>query len=368
MACIAPAKSFTANSFNSKNQQHDTSMKLHPINHDLKSTLWCGLAALSVISGQPTSICREAVRKHVRGRDGKPALIKGISWTSLIKAAATLGYRLDAEFVKGVKNGRQPTLAQWLRQNKSLYKDKPVIVNVTGHYVTVCGRSLIDNQTEKAVPLGSAPHRRCRVKAVFAVTQTHKVVELPKPAPYVRPAGYDALRKAKILAAQHGIEVSEHANPGEYWVYPPAGFESEEHDPHYDDHLAYDRLETLKRVEEYVALATNFKAAVTAISRSFFEAPANLASFFQTVHAGPRVEGRGASASPAPDYDRGAIVEALGLKIGFHYTDGEVVGVFTKDCAVTPHYIELVTAIQEGFGPIKETVSPIKIKPVEGDE
>ena len=151
------------------------STKLHPIKHDLKTVLWCGPAALATISGQPTSVVREAIRQHVRERNGKPAVIKGLNWTPLIAAARTLGYELKFRSIPG----KRPTLAQWLRQNREHYRDTPYIVNVTGHYVTVCGRSFIDNKTGKTVPLSQAPGRRCRVVAYFRVEKSAAPVALP---------------------------------------------------------------------------------------------------------------------------------------------------------------------------------------------
>lgn len=70
------------------------------------------------------------------------------------------------------------------------------------------------------------------------------------------------LRKARekkpsvfMLAEQHGIKVDNHVNRGEWWVYPPPELDSEDRDPHWHDgHLAYDRRELRKRVEEYIKL------------------------------------------------------------------------------------------------------------------
>jgi hypothetical protein len=151
------------------------SHRLHPINHDKGGTLWCGPAALATVTGLPTSKVHAALQR-VTGR----RVIKGVTNTALNKAANLLGYKLvkiwdvwvDDPGGFKVKRSFQPTLARFSKEFRAYYQgDVPVIVNVTGHYVTIHKRTFIDNQVKVATPLWRAPHRRCRVKRAWQVVK-----------------------------------------------------------------------------------------------------------------------------------------------------------------------------------------------------
>jgi hypothetical protein len=140
---------------------------LYEINHDRRSTLWCGPAAIAAVTGKPTSEIHAKI-SEVGGRQN----IKGVYNRELLNTLQALG--APAEEVWSLRwstHSKPPTLAAWLRENRSLYADRPVIVQVTRHYVTVFGKRLIDNTTGGTVALGSAPHRRARVKRAWAVFQ-----------------------------------------------------------------------------------------------------------------------------------------------------------------------------------------------------
>jgi hypothetical protein len=364
------------------------SAKLHPVKHDLKTVQWCGPTALAAISGQPTSVVHAAIKqcaRHIKH-------VKGVSYGLLQNAGAALGYRLQYRDAANWGNAKRtwPTLAQWLRANKAIYAQTPVIVCVTGHYVTVCGRSFIDNHTKTTVPLSKAPGRRCRVKAFFVVSP----LTTPVPPVVVPPKAIDVHRvvrqEAKALAAKHEIRIEGH-NPGEFWVYPPHGlYHAEEADPYDDNHLAFGWPDVLKRVKEYAAdalqVAEDNAAVPASVVQRFasqipFEVggvrcagkppptPRVLANYTDAV-ALPPAPSRPAPApsavpaslpysidpgtprplSPARPFPERFCV----LTRGRHYTDGERVGIFTSICAVTEHSVELVVSLQDGV-PVKET-------------
>lgn len=221
----------------------------NPINHDLKTTLWCGPGALAIMSGQPTSVIREVLRK-VSGRQ----TIKGVYHSEMERAAEKLGYRLER--VSAVTSAARRTFAAWEKANRELFADTLHLLNVGNHYVTVAGRQFCDNWTKTPVPLKKAPKRRRRVKAVWRIV---KVAEIPPDAlPKVPEPKKDTeakpRREAKALAALHGIVIEPHVNPGEYWVWPPDGqYDGETRtDPFGDDHCVFDGwAEILKRVQRY---------------------------------------------------------------------------------------------------------------------
>jgi len=100
----------------------------------------------------------------------------------LIKTAAALGYRLEPvyDFFEALKAHpcgdpwpKRPTLAGFTRTHKNSFKDVPVIVNVTRHYVVVRGRKFVDNNVKRPVPLKKAPGRRCRVRVAWRVIKLY---------------------------------------------------------------------------------------------------------------------------------------------------------------------------------------------------
>lgn len=138
--------------------------KLHPIRHDLPTILWCGPAALSVTTGYPTSVIHRAIRRHTGRR-----FVKGVSNAHLALAAKELGFRLVPVFDYFYAGIGKPTLAAFLRMYSDQVAKAPIIVNVTGHYVVVHGRTFIDNQVKVPVSSSKAPGRRRRVKRAWAV-------------------------------------------------------------------------------------------------------------------------------------------------------------------------------------------------------
>lgn len=241
-------------------------MKLHAINKDIKTTLWCGPAALAAITGKPVSHIMQTIKNCTGMRR-----VQGMWESQLRKVALRYGISLETilqerDFYPAYNGGvmkAKPTLAKWLRENKSVYAEHPVILTVGHHFVTVHGRRLIDNHTMKPVSLKSAPHRRARVRHVM-VAKPAVAVPVAAPAaaeikPYVNcvPVRLTVQehRALNTIAALHGVHVERHEfNPGERWVFPPSGLESEELDPHYGDHLAYDLKETLCRARQYARL------------------------------------------------------------------------------------------------------------------
>jgi hypothetical protein len=243
-------------------------VKLHAINDDLKTTLWCGPAALAAISGKPASHCVLAIRHSLNpAYYHKP--VKGVSNTILIRAAEKLGFSMtkcfeQINYAKGLilKFNQLPTLARFCREHRELLRRETILINITGHYVVVSGRSFIDNHTGKPVSLASAPHRRCRVQNAWIVRQVGPDIV---PAPIPKPPPLPSIRATEALARKFEITVEPHL-PGEYWVYPPPGFESQEIDPYYDEHLAYDANEARERVNRYIELIGSMRAGEVKVS------------------------------------------------------------------------------------------------------
>jgi hypothetical protein len=232
-------------------------VRLKPVVHDNKSKLWCGPAVLSSISGQPTSIIHRMIRDYT----GRPS-VKGTSHSAVVTVAGKLGYHMVTHHVP-VKG--RPTLAAWLRQNRTLVASNTIVIGLTNHWVAVSGRSFVDSHTKKPVSYGKAPHRRCRVERYMIVSRNAFEPQLPVIVKKTDP--HRKLREeAKALAAKYGIRLEKYENaaPGapEYWVYPPEALDSDEADRYAGDHLGCDWGEILHRVKGYVEDLTTPKQEV----------------------------------------------------------------------------------------------------------
>lgn len=160
--------------------------KLVKINHDFEGPLWCGAAALAATTGLPTS---EITRALMCASHTKLTDVKGVSPWQMKSAAKILGYelvemrRFEAKRLPPEQYGRQnqsgryvyddittrPTLAAYARKHREDFKEYPVIVNVTNHFVTLYGRRGCDNHTKDVVFLTKMPFRRARVITVWQV-------------------------------------------------------------------------------------------------------------------------------------------------------------------------------------------------------
>jgi len=183
----------------------------------------------------------------------------GLRESHLCQTLSALGVTYSRS---GNISGKRPTLAAWLRNNRSLYANNPVILIVGHHYVTVMGKKLVDNHCPGVAPvfLKAAPHRRKHVKS-FTIIQSVAVESPWKdiPVPVVpRPPGYWAEVKKRgallRLAGLHGIDIEDY-NPGEWWVYPPEDKIPSEIDPfEAEGHLAYDAWDRARRIEKYLTM------------------------------------------------------------------------------------------------------------------
>lgn len=222
-------------------------MKLHPIRHTNASNLWCGPAAISAVTGYDT----RSVHQCIRELNGLKQ-VTGLNNRDLVIVLQALGCK-----VRAYRLPSRVTLAYWLKTNAEVFSRNPVIVNLTGHYVTVMGRKFIDNHTDGPVFLKAAPHRRARVKGYFIIESTDETVTWTAPAAVSYPPGYWAGVKQRAtllnLATTHGISIDDHIYSNEWFVYPPNGFEDEK-DPHYGDHLACGAEERSDRIKTYLGL------------------------------------------------------------------------------------------------------------------
>jgi hypothetical protein len=225
------------------------------ITHDIKTALWCGPAAISAVTGRPTSEIM-ALARHFTGKK----TVKGLSVRALRQVLNALGYRTDEifsaglEFCAGNPNWK-PTLAKWTKENAKAFSKLPCVVLVSNHYVTVKGRQLVDTFTPgfEPVPLKKAPWRRARVAKVLRVEKTEGPVFVPPPPfkPVVETAGRGAVLR---LARQYNIEVDDQQKEfDQIWIYPPPALTDGALDRFDGDHCVFDWADAMQRVKGYIS-------------------------------------------------------------------------------------------------------------------
>jgi hypothetical protein len=163
--------------------------KIVPVKHDIPTTLWCGPAVLSAVTGEPVSKITQILMELRHAKN--PADIKGISNWQLEETARKLGYELKVvhNYFPQVWTELRtvPTLAKYARECRAYFQKNAVIVNVTGHYIALFGRRFVDNHTKKPVFLTKSPHRRARVQRAWQVTKLGESIQVAELAPSYMP-------------------------------------------------------------------------------------------------------------------------------------------------------------------------------------
>lgn len=215
---------------------------LYQINHDAKRKLWCGPAAIALVTGRPTS----EIYAHADADAGRT--VQGMYNSELTRTLRRLGYRVTLIW-QVFGNGRM-NLRQWAIANGRLAAGRPAILQVGNHYGVVIGRRYVDNQTRDPIALRDSDYLRSFVHCAWVVERVTGAAVLP-PAASKAPASSDGA-KARRLAKKHGI-VIEKNNKDSWWVTCPAwGGE----DPHEGNQFATSPSEVLAMVEGYIELLT----------------------------------------------------------------------------------------------------------------
>lgn len=220
---------------------------LYQINHDNKSKLWCGPAVIAAVTGYPTSTITTMLREE-SGRRKITGTTSGMMRAVLLR----LGFEMD-----GIMSFRhkRTTLAQFATEFRDHFAGTPHVVNVTGHWVVLAGKRFVDSRTKDPVWISDAPRRRAVVKFAWRVRRiSGAVLRLPDTTVAdwqrkERNSSATAMRRARKLAAEHGIKIEREADY--WWVLPPA--ELAEDDPHDGNHIGSYGAEVLDMVEGYIA-------------------------------------------------------------------------------------------------------------------
>jgi ketosteroid isomerase-like protein len=145
------------------------------INHDCSGQLWCGPAVISALTGEPTSVARDLVKKY---RKDPVALVQGTSEEEIEFALDRLGYKLEHAYLYGGRDWQnKPTFSHWLHKTTKERVDNVgylislsgTKVNNAGHWALVMNGVYICSFTSYWVTLEKARFRKRKVEAVYAV-------------------------------------------------------------------------------------------------------------------------------------------------------------------------------------------------------
>ena len=145
------------------------------VEHDLDTQLWCGLAAVSCLSGTPTSVIRDIIRDY---REDGSARIEGTFDPEMVYAFDQLGFEMRlVYFCYAPLYKEAPTFARWLRE---MPRESHIAYLVgqrgqgrkAGHWCVVQGDWYLCSYSKAVwMPLDKAPGRRARIESAYAVWQ-----------------------------------------------------------------------------------------------------------------------------------------------------------------------------------------------------
>ena len=221
---------------------------------------FCGPAALSIIAGIDTAEASAVIRHVSRKRS-----VQGTSNWEVLRSLALLGFKASsAAKVDPLNLKSNPTLAAWLkrdeRDGKALY-----LIAAGHHWQVVQGRRFCCGITKDIVSIRDEKvKRRARISGVWKIEHDRKVAlaEVLPAKVKVKDTEATVRRKARTLAAKHGIEIEAERlwDGGEYYtriiVWGQSDIcDDEVRDPFFGDHYADDWTDALERVQEYAKLA-----------------------------------------------------------------------------------------------------------------
>lgn len=144
------------------------------IQHDANGKCWCGLAAVSALTGEPTSKVRDLIRKF---RKNPSSRVIGTNEFEIEFALRKLGYKMSHAYLYGGKSkASKPTFSTWLDET---FEERETNVAYLlsfvregedeAHWGLVVEDHYICSVTQYWVPLDRAPFKRRRLDQVFAI-------------------------------------------------------------------------------------------------------------------------------------------------------------------------------------------------------
>lgn len=228
-------------------------MKILPVTKG--KNRYCGPAVISALTGVDTDDAARLIRHYT----GKRA-VKGTGTRSIKQALYACGiYALTIADYRTSK--ARPTLAGWLKENKSLRTPGKVFLIAAGnHWQLVSGRRYVCGLTREVVSIKHEKvRRRARVSEVIVLSSDG--IKIPTDLiDAMKPQDVTERRKARALAKEWGIEIEQDFD--DVWsVWPPEGLfdpdGDDPRDPFVGERMSSDWHEILGMVIQYVELVKN---------------------------------------------------------------------------------------------------------------
>jgi len=144
----------------------------YDVSHDLTTMLWCGLAAISCLSGIATSDIRDLIREY---REDS-SRVEGTVDPEIAYAFDQLGFDMRLVYFCYAPMYKQaPTFARWLRE---MPREPHVAYLVgqrgqgrkPGHWCVVVGDWYLCSYSKAVwLPVDRAPGRRARIESAYAI-------------------------------------------------------------------------------------------------------------------------------------------------------------------------------------------------------
>lgn len=224
---------------------------IHAINHDNKSGLWCGPAAIALITGQSTGIVTRMLLEDRRGKATRGSGgVKGTTPGEVYRVLRELGY--VAHNVALAKHFS----AIELELNLLYHIDLPILAATCDHWFVVFKGRYFDNKH----PGGVKMPEHMRGQHVIECWAWRQVAAPSLPAPKPPPASsHPAMRKARKLAKAFGIALEYERDMQTWYVRCPIEVDEDMDDIFEGDHYASTPFEVLVKVEAYVELVEHVR-------------------------------------------------------------------------------------------------------------
>lgn len=147
----------------------------YEVEHDLDILPWCGLVAISCLTGTPTSIVRHIIRDY---REDDSAVVQGTLDEEVIYAFDILGYSCSlVYFCHAPLYNQAPTMARWLREFErqshiGYLIGQRGVGRKAGHWCTVHSDQYCCPLTNyQWIDINKAPGRRQRMSSAYAISK-----------------------------------------------------------------------------------------------------------------------------------------------------------------------------------------------------
>lgn len=149
-------------------------MKFHPIRKDHGGKLWCGLAALSTVSGFGTRYCLDHIKESSKEIGFGPRRVMGIYYDEIIQAFHHLSYKTEPLVKFKARDPLAPNLIQWIFDTcnrKSTLPEGIILIADDTHYMVTDGRILVCSVRPEGCDISEHPHWRRKMHAAWMITE-----------------------------------------------------------------------------------------------------------------------------------------------------------------------------------------------------